>query len=142
QFFALSFYRQTPERLMAVLLVMTVCLLGYAALAYRIRQARKAYQATLPAAKGKRVQHPTARWVFHSFVGIHLRSVSGQWPLVLNLTEEHCNLLNLLGKPDMQLYGGQIFMKINKGMRNGGYTAIAHRLCHAHHLRELAFIEE
>jgi len=33
-------------------------------------------------------------------------------------------------------------MKINKGMRNGGYTAIAHRLCHAHHLRELAFIEE
>jgi hypothetical protein len=41
QFFASSFYRQTPERLMAVLLVITVCLLGYAALAYRIRQAAK-----------------------------------------------------------------------------------------------------
>ncbi len=105
QFFASSFYLKKPERIMALLMVMTVCLLVYAALEYRIRQALKVHQTTFPDQKGKPVQNPTARWVFHYFVGIHLLSVSGQWPLVLNLTEEHCNLLKLLGKPYMQLYG-------------------------------------
>jgi transposase len=107
QFFASSLYLKKPERIMALLMVMTVCLLVYAALEYRIRQTLKAQNATFPDQKGKPTQNPTARWVFHYFVGIHLLSVSGQWPLVLNLTEEHCNLLKLLGKPYMQLYGVQ-----------------------------------
>jgi transposase len=104
-FLASSLYLKKPERIMALLMVMTVCLLVYAALEYRIRQVLQAHDATFPNQKGQRVQHPTARWVFHYFVGIHLLSVSGQWPLVLNLTEEHCNLLKLLGQPYMQLYG-------------------------------------
>jgi transposase len=105
QFFAAALYRKKPERVMALLRVMTVCLLVYAALEYRIRQALQAPDATFPNQKGQRVQHPTARWVFHYFVGMHLLSVSGQWPLVLHLTEEHGNLLKLLGQPYMQLYG-------------------------------------
>ncbi len=105
QFFAASRYRKKPERVMALLMVMTGCLLVYAALEYRIRHALKAHDATFPDQKGKPVQNPTARWVFQYFVGIHLLSVSGQWPLGLNLTEEHCNLLKLLGKPYRQLYG-------------------------------------
>ena len=105
QVFASSLYLKKPERLMALLMVMTVCLLVSAALEYRIRHALRVHNATFPEQKGKPVQNPTARWVFHYFVGIHLLSVSGQWPLVLNLTEEHCNLLKLLGKPYMQLYG-------------------------------------
>src|SRR5439155_23674012 len=105
QFFPSSLYLRKPERIMALLMVMTVCLLVYAALEYRIRQALKAHKATFPDQKGKPVQNPTARWVFHYFVGIHLLNVSGQWPLGLNLTEAHCNLLKLLGKPYMQLYG-------------------------------------
>ena len=103
--FASSFYRKKPARIMALLLVMTVCVLVYAALEYRIRQALKTHQAPLPDHKGKPVQNPTARWVFHYFVGMHLLSVSGQGPLGFNLPEEHCNLLKLLGKPYMQLYG-------------------------------------
>jgi transposase len=105
RFFASSFYLKKPERIMALLMVMTVCLLVYAALEYRIRQALKAHQATFPDQKGKPVQNPTARWGFHYLVGIHLLSISGQGPLVLNRTEEHCNLLPLLGRPYMQLYG-------------------------------------
>jgi hypothetical protein len=76
----------------------------YAALEYRIRQARQAHEATFPNQKGQRVQTPTARWVFHDFVGIHLRCMPGQWPLVLNLTEEHQHLLQLLGKPYERFY--------------------------------------
>jgi transposase len=92
---------------MALLMVMTVCLLVYAALEYRIRQALKNHETTFPHQTGKRIQHPTARWVFHYFVGIHLRCQAGQWPIVLNLTEEHQHLLRLLGLPYMRFYDVQ-----------------------------------
>ena len=105
QFFASSLYLKKPERIMALLMVMTVCLLVYAALEYRIRTALKAQDATFPDQKGKPVQNPTARWVFHYFVGIDVLLIPGQWyPLVVNLTEEHRSLLRLLGKPYERLY--------------------------------------
>jgi transposase len=104
QFLAASLYLKKPERIMALFMVMTVCLLVYAALEYRIRQALKAHEATFPDQKGKRIHNPTARWVFHYFVGIHLLCQAGQWPIVLNLTEEHQNLLRLLGQPYMRFY--------------------------------------
>ena len=104
QFFAASLSRKKPERIMALLMVMTVCLLVYAAVEYRIRKALKDHGATFPNQKGQRIQHPTARWVFHYFAGIHLLCQAGEWPLVLNLTEEHANLLRLLGRPYMWCY--------------------------------------
>jgi transposase len=57
---------------MALWMVMTICLLVYAALEYRLRKALKDQEATFPDQKGKRMQNPTARWVFHYFVGIHV----------------------------------------------------------------------
>jgi transposase len=104
QFFAFSLYLKKPERIMALLRVMTVCLLVYAALEYRIRQALKDHAVTFPDQQGKRIQHPTARGVFHYFVGIHLLCQAGQWPIVLNLTVEHQHLLRLLGQPYMWFY--------------------------------------
>lgn len=71
-FLAASLYLKKPERIMALLMVMTVCLLVYAALEYRIRQSLEAYESTFPDQRGKRTATPTARWVFHYFVGIHL----------------------------------------------------------------------
>jgi transposase len=98
QFLASSLYLKKPERVMALLMVMTICLLVYAALEYRIRHALKANEATFPDQKGKRIQHPTARWVFHYFVGIHVLFILGQGLMILNLTDEHQRLLQLLGK--------------------------------------------
>ena len=97
QFLASSLSRKKPERMMALLMVMTVCLLVYAALEYRIRNALVEHGATFPNQKGKRIPNPTARWVFHYFVGIHVLCIPGQWPIVINLTEEHQRLLQLLG---------------------------------------------
>lgn len=103
-FLASSLYLKKPERLMALLMVMTVSLLGYAALEYRIRQALKAHGATFPDQKGQRIQHPTARWVFHYFVGIHVLFLPDQWPIVINLTDEHPHLLQLLGDRSAWFY--------------------------------------
>jgi transposase len=102
---ASSLYLKKPERIMALLMVMTVCLLVYAALEYRIRKALKDHDATFPNQKGAPVQNPTARWIFQYFVGIHVLLIPGQWePLVVNLTEEHQSLLRLLGKPYARFY--------------------------------------
>jgi transposase len=104
RFLASSLYLKKPERIMALLMVMTVCLLVYAALEYRIRQALKEHAATFPDQKGQPSQNPTARWVFHYFVGIHLLLIPGRWPLVLNLTEKHDQLLQLLGGAYARFY--------------------------------------
>jgi transposase len=106
QFLAASLYLKKPERIMALLMVMTVCLLVDAALEYRIRKALKDHDATFPDQKGQPIQNPTARWVFHYFVGIHLLCLPDltQWPLVLNLNDEHRKLLRLLGKPYERFY--------------------------------------
>jgi hypothetical protein len=93
-----------PERMMALLLVMTVCLLVDAAVEDRIRQALNDHEATFPDPKGKRMQPPTARWVLHDVVGIHWLCPAGQWPMVRNLTEAHQHVLRLLGKPSRQCY--------------------------------------
>jgi transposase len=103
-FFAAALSRKKPERIMARLMVMTVCVLGYAAVAYRLRQALKDHEATLPDQQGKRLQHPTARGVLHCFMGIHWLYQGGQWPMVLNLTEKHQHLLRLLGPSSMWFY--------------------------------------
>ena len=104
QFLASSLYLKKPERVMALLMVMTVCLLVYAALEYRIRHALQEHEATFPDQKGKRIQNPTARWVFHYFVGIHVLYIPGQGLFVLNLTDEHLHLLQLLGKRYVWFY--------------------------------------
>jgi transposase len=98
QFLASSLYLKKPERIMALLMVMTVCLLVYAALEYRIRTALKEHGATFPDQKGQRIPNPTTRWVFHYFVGIHVLYIPGQGLMILNLTDEHQHLLELLGK--------------------------------------------
>jgi transposase len=103
-FLASSLYLKTPQRIMALLMVMTVCLLVYAALEYRIRTALKAYQVTFPNQKGQPVQNPTAWWVFQYFVGIHLLLIPGQRSLVLKLTDEQQHLLRLLGTPYEAFY--------------------------------------
>jgi transposase len=104
QVLAASLYRKKPERIMALLMVMTVCLLVYAALEYRIRKALVDHGETFPHQTGNPIQNPTARWVFHYFVGIHLLRMPGEGAMVLNLNDEHRKLLRLLGKPYEDFY--------------------------------------
>jgi transposase len=52
QFLASSLYLKKPERIMALLMAMTVCLLDYAALESRIRQALNAHAVTFPDQRG------------------------------------------------------------------------------------------
>lgn len=97
-FLASSLFLKSTHRVMALLMVMTLCLLVYAALEYRLRQALKAHDQSFPNQKGQPIQNPTVRWVFQCFVGIHLLIIHRAQALVLNLQEHHRLLLTLLGE--------------------------------------------
>ena len=116
---------------MAWRMVMTVCVLVYAALEYRRRTGLKDHEATVPDQPGKRLQHPTARWVCHSCVGMQLGRIPGPWPRVLNLTAAQHHLRHLLGDRDAWLYRGNI-PNISASLRHVGSMGQFGILRHAH----------
>lgn len=107
-FLASTLYLKKVERIMALLMVMTLCLLVYAALEHRIRKTLKQHHAHVPDQKGKSTNRPTARWVFELFLDVHLLTVMIDTlplrTLVMNLQDELKALLVLLGQPYEQLY--------------------------------------
>jgi len=70
---ASTLYLKSPKRIMALMMVMTLCLLVYTALEHRIREALKQFNETFPNQKGKPVANPTARWVFQFFRPVQLK---------------------------------------------------------------------
>lgn len=96
-------YLQEEERIMALLMVMTLCLLVYSALQWRVRQGLKEKGQSYPDQKGNPTQRPTARWVFQSFDGIHVLYV-GQQRVVLNMKERHRTVVSVLGPNYERLY--------------------------------------
>ncbi len=103
-FAASTLFLKTPQRIMALLMVMTLCLLVYAAIEWRVRQALQLSQQSLPDQKGKATQRPTARWVFQCFSGIRLLKVMGVQTLVLGINQHHRAVLDLLGNRYVELY--------------------------------------
>lgn len=106
-FLASTLYLKRVERLMALLMVMTVCLLVYAALEYRIRQSLAEHEESVPDQKGKPTPRPTAKWVFELFMDVHLLTITAAKTtrrLVLNLREELGRLLGLMGAAYKELY--------------------------------------
>lgn len=97
EFLASSLFLKKPERIMALLMIMTVCLMVYAALEYRIRQGLQQQGQTVLNQSGKPTDRPTARWIFHCFVGIHILFQEGHYIGILNLEERHWNIIALLG---------------------------------------------
>jgi transposase len=96
-------YLQEEERIVALLMVMTLCLLVYSALQWRIRQGLKEKGQSCPDQKGNSTQTPTARWVFQSFDGIHVLYV-GQQGVILNMKERHRTVVSVLGPNYERLY--------------------------------------
>jgi transposase len=107
-FQANTIFIKTPERVEALMMVMTLSLLVYAAIQYRIRQELDKNNANIPDQKRKPTKNPTAKWVFELFQGVHLLSVlkddAVQTVLTMNLRPELRALLGFLGARFQVLY--------------------------------------
>ncbi len=103
QFVASNLFVKKPERVEALVFIMTLCLTVYAAIEYRIRQLLLLREVFLPNQLGKPIQNPTTRWIFELFRGIHILYAMDK-VLILNLKEIHRKILELLGQEYKKYY--------------------------------------
>lgn len=102
-FFASSVFLKSPERIMALTLIMALCLLVYNLGQRQLRQALSAADESIPNQLKQPTQTPTLRWVFQSFMAIHLVAFQGQQQ-VLNLDDNHRKILRFLGSAAQEYY--------------------------------------
>jgi transposase len=107
-FLASSLYLKSPQRVMALMMIMTLSLLVYSALEYRTRESLVNLEQTFPDQKNKPVKNPTSRWVFQSFTGIHILVIDQIKTIVLNLKEHHITLLQALGTNYQKIYSNSL----------------------------------
>lgn len=103
-FMVSSLFLKKPERIEALLMVMTCSLMVYSALEHRIRQSLKQKELTFPDMKNKPSQTPTARWVFQCFSGIHELGVGDAAPLIVNLQPPQLTIIKALGEHYLNIY--------------------------------------
>ena len=98
QFLSDAMFLKSPKRIEAMLMIMTLSLLVYSALEYKIRSELKAQNKTFPNQLGKPVQNPTARWVFENFHEIQIVVIEElKKQVIANLLERNIFILDLLG---------------------------------------------
>ena len=98
EFLSDALFLKKPQRIEAMLMIMTLCLMVYAALEYKIRKELKEQNKTFPNQLGKPIQNPTARWVFECFHEIQIVIIEQlRQKVIANLLERNHFILDLLG---------------------------------------------
>ncbi len=105
QFLSDAMFLKSPKRIESMLMIMTLSLLVYSALEYKIRKELKEQNKTFPNQLGKPVQNPTTRWVFENFLEIQIVFIEElKKQVVANLLERNVFILDLLGLSYWQYY--------------------------------------
>ena len=108
-FLVSSFYLKKPERIEALLMIMTLCLLVYSAIEYKVRKKLHENGEHFLNQKKRAAQNPTTRWIFFCFLGLHIVFVNGKKRQVTNLKERHHIILRCLGPPYQKLYYSELW---------------------------------
>jgi transposase len=103
-FLTSSLFLKKPERIAALLMIMTCSLMVYAGIEHLIRQRLMEANTFFPEMKKKPTQRPTARWVFFCFQGISVLMIDTTTTVVTNIIDRHEIILNFLGKPYWEFY--------------------------------------
>lgn len=111
EFLSDAMFLKKPQRIEAMLMIMTLCLLVYAALEYKIRKELKKQDKTFPNQLGKPVQNPTARWVFECFFAIHELYMPQTPKMTIGVNHNHRIILEILGCNYLRRYGIEINRK-------------------------------
>lgn len=106
-FYAESLYLKKPERIMALLMVMTLSLLMYSLAEMRIREALAESGRHIWDQKNRPTSRPTIRWIFMIFEDILLlyrRTGQIVHRSVMNIEDEHRTVLDCLGPRYKKIY--------------------------------------
>lgn len=103
-FLTSSLFLKKPERIEALLMVMTCSLMVYASIEHLIRRQLANTNQFFPDMKKKPTQSPTAKWVFFCFQGIHTLVIEANKEVITNMKERHKIILNALGHAYLKFY--------------------------------------
>jgi transposase len=97
-------FLKKPERIDALMMVMTLCLMVYNAGQYRVRKALEVQQESIRSQVGKPTKKPTLRWIFQKLSGIHQVHIPGQDSCLAGLNEEKERIIRLFGAEVCRVY--------------------------------------
>lgn len=101
-------YLKKPERIGALMGIMTLCLLIYGLTQYQLRSALEKNNEELPNQKGKPTQTPTLMWIFTLFSSITLLNIGepdGKIKrVIMNMQPLHQKIVLLLGDSARKMY--------------------------------------
>ena len=106
--FTSSLFVKKTERIMGLLMIMTLALLVYAIAQRRLHKALKELEGTIPNQIRKEVDRPTLRWVFQLLDGIELVKIvieKTTHTVVSGLTVLKQRILGYFGSSVMKIYG-------------------------------------
>jgi transposase len=106
--FASSLFVKKPERIMGLLMIMTLALLVYAIAQRRLHKALEEFQETIPNQIRKETSRPTLRWIFQLLDGIELVKIymeKTMYIVVSGLTDLRKRILSYFGSAVMKIYG-------------------------------------
>jgi len=102
-----SIFLKKPERITALMMVMTLCLMVYSFAQYDLRCALEKNDETIPNQNGKPTKKPTMKWVYRLFHGVQvlrIRTKDFFQELVINLNELLKTIIGYFGTHAMRIY--------------------------------------
>lgn len=103
-----SIFLKKPERITALMMVMTLCLMVYGFAEYALRESLLAAQDTIPNQLKKPTQNPTMKWIYRLFHGVSLIQVQIEQhsqELVINLNPTLRKIIQYFGDHALKIYG-------------------------------------
>ena len=105
-----SVFLKSPQRITALMVVMTLCLLVYNIAQYKLRLRLKETGEMLPNQLNKAVQNPTLRWIFQIMEGLGIARIQDRpevppRELLTNLSALRRKIIQLFGPTACRMHG-------------------------------------
>jgi transposase len=122
-----SFFLKTPERISALMMIMTLCLMVYNFAQAHLRECLKETDETLPNQIGKQVKNPTMSWLFelmNPIAVVTICSANQKQRIVTNLKPVHQQIIGYFGIHAQIIYGISRANLIPKNKYWGNYQKL------------------
>lgn len=103
-----SFYLQTPARIGALMMIMTICLMVYNFAQYNMRKCMEENGDVLPNQVGKPIKNPTMKWVaelMNMIAVVTIMTEDKRHRIVTNVKKVHQRIIVYFGKHALDIYG-------------------------------------
>ena len=103
-----SFYLKKPERIGALMMIMTLCLMVYNFAQYNMRKCMEEQGDVLPNQVGKPIKNPTMKWIAElmNMIAVVTINTDGQrHRIVTNVKKVHQRIIVYFGKHALNIYG-------------------------------------